>query len=89
MNLATLHEFEAMQQEIESIAYQIIQERYPDVDGFSHYLESYDLWPLQEKISLTIEIHGARGWTDHEVIHLTFEEFCNPKYLLDNVEENV
>lgn len=89
MNLATLEEFANLKEEIEQIAYRIVQDRFPDKGPVKSYVDDIEFWPSQRKVSISVQQYGALGWTDNEMIHLQYEDFVDPKYMLDIAEDSV
>jgi hypothetical protein len=88
MDLATFREWVNTRDEVETIANEIISERFPDNKDFTYYLDDMEFYPSQDKVSIRIAVNGKFGWTDNEQIHVSFDGFCDPKYLLDIIEDS-
>lgn len=93
MNADQLLEYDAMRDEIMMIADRIIQEKAPK-EHLRLRASVYAVDVVLETVRDSVEvcIHYFEDWgqagTDPCYLNVSLEEFCNPKYLLDIIEEN-
>ena len=86
MNLATLNNYIVLEDEVEEIGRRIIDDRLADTPKFVYYLENIEFYPSKNQVSIHAVECGAKGHTEDQLIRVSFNEFCDPKYLLDKPE---
>lgn len=95
MNLADLKLYADMHDQVLQIAQRIVETEAPDpYEGRKQYgsfrpelyVVEVDSSPLdQGKLSIHYVEDWGQSGEERKILHVTVEDFCDPKYLLDNI----